>query len=294
MSAPGGPGGVDVRLRGVVHLYRQAGSDVVALAGVDLAVGAGEMVALLGPSGMGKSTLLRMLAGVLQPSAGSVVVGGVDVARLGPAERQALRATEIGYVVQGTAGNLLPYATAAENLWFARRAAGGRRPPGLPGPADLLELLGLGDEAGRRVAELSQGARQRVALAAGVAGGPRLLLADEPTSQLEPAAAAEVVALLRQVNRTLGTTVVVVTHDPSVAGALPRTVTIRDGRVGAEGAGGAQYAVVDGSGSVQLPPELRDGHPPGTRFTVTTDGEAITLRPARPAPGPGPGEGEGR
>jgi putative ABC transport system ATP-binding protein len=279
MAEPHGTsGGVAVHVAGVVHLYEHEGNDIVALRGVDLDIGAGEMVALLGPSGMGKSTLLRLLAGLMRPSAGKIFVGDAELSRLQPKELQELRATEVSYVLQETAHNLLPFATAAQNVWFAQQGARRRHQPTLD-PLDLLGMLGLAEVAHRRVAELPRGEQQQVALAAGVGSSPRLLLADEPTSQLESAASRRVVALLQSINEQLGTTVVLVTHDPEVAAAFARTVIIRDGRVGAEGHRGEQYAVIDGSGSLQLPPDVLEHFPPLTRLRVVRHENGIDLRP---------------
>jgi putative ABC transport system ATP-binding protein len=270
--------GLSVHLTGVIHLYRQAGSDIVALRGVDLDIASGEMVALLGPSGMGKSTVLRVMAGLLMPSAGTVRIGERDLRRMSLQERRSLRAGEIGHIVQGTTLNVLPFATALENVWFAQHPARarGRVPPWEP--QELLEMLELQHLAQRRVAELPLGLQQQVAVAAGVGPAPRLVLADEPTAQLSDEASAEVVRLLQRVNSQLGTTVVIVTHDPKVASLFPRTVTIRDGRVGAEGRQGQDYAVIDGSGSVQLPPDVLEILPPNTRVRVVRGPHGVELR----------------
>jgi len=274
----GGEGGVEVRLTGVVHLYRQSGTDVVALRGVDLDVDAGEMVALLGPSGMGKTTVLRLMAGILTPSAGLVQVGRHDLGRLGPSERRALRAGEVGYIVQGTSPNFLPFATVLENLWFAQHGARaqGHVPPWEP--VELLELLGLAELAGARPATLPRGRQQQVAVAAGLAAGPQLVLADEPTSQLPPDDGRAVIELFRRVNAERATTVVIVTHDQSVAASFQRTVTIRDGRVGAEAHHGEEFAVVDGTGSVQLPPDVLAVLAPNTRVRVVRRPDGVELR----------------
>jgi putative ABC transport system ATP-binding protein len=277
-------GGVAVHLVGVVHLYRQAGSDIVGLRGVDLDVDAGEMLALLGPSGMGKTTVLRLLAGVMTASAGVVRVGDADLGRLKAGERRRLRAGEIGYIVQGTSANVLPYATTLENVWFAQHGARaqGRPPPW--GPEELLDLLGLRELAGVRLAGMPRGVQQLVAVVSGMAAGPRLLLADEPTAQLTTGAAVAVVDLLRRVNAELGTTVVMVTHDPTMAALLPRVVTIRDGRVGADALHGEEYAVVDGSGSVQLPPDVLEVLRPNTRVRVLRTADGVELRSPESAP----------
>jgi putative ABC transport system ATP-binding protein len=263
---------------GVVHLYRRAEADVVALRGVDLEIEPGEMVVLLGPSGMGKTTVLRLMAGLIQASAGIVLVGGHDLGGLTAAERRALRASEISHIVQGTTPNILLFATALENVWFSQHAARsrGHTPPWEPD--ELLGMLGLLDLAHERVAELPRGLQQQVAVVAGVAAGPRLLLADEPTSQLSEDASSNVVRLLQRINGEFGTTVVIVTHDPRVAATFPRTVTIRDGRVGAEGHRGQEYAVVDGSGSVQLPPDVLEILPPNSRVRVIRGQRGVELR----------------
>ena len=282
MTAPvvGGKaaGGVSVHLRGVVHLYEQAGEDIVALRGVDLDIGPGEMVAVLGPSGMGKSTVLRLLAGLIRPSAGQVLVDDVNLALQSTEELQALRALDVSYVLQDTRANLLPYADAVENVWFAQQGARSRGRTDLWDPATLLDTLGLGDVAGRPVAELPKGTQQLVALAAAVGSSARLLLADEPTSQLDSAAREAVLALLHRINEQFHTTVVAVTHDPLVARAFPRTVTIRDGRVGAEGHRGEEYAVIDSGGSVQLPPDVLEVLRPGSRVRVVRTDDGAELR----------------
>jgi putative ABC transport system ATP-binding protein len=278
----GGRGGVDVHLAGVVHLYRQSGEDIVGLRGVDLDVEPGEMLALLGPSGMGKTTVLRLVAGVMTASAGIVTVGDADLRKLKAAERRRLRAAEIGYIVQGTSANILPFATTIENLWFAQHGARaqGRVPPWEP--YELLGLLGLRELAPVRLAHMPRGIQQLVAVVCGMAAGPRLLLADEPTAQLTATSALGVVGLLRRISAELGTTVLMVTHDPTIAAELPRVVTIRDGRVGVDALHGEEYAVVDGSGSVQLPPDVLDVLPPNTRVRVVRTPGGVELR----SPGP--------
>jgi putative ABC transport system ATP-binding protein len=270
-------GGAAVHLIGVVHLYRQAGEDVVGLRGVDLDVEPGETLALLGPSGMGKTTVLRLIAGVMTASAGVVRVGGKDLRRLKAGERRGLRAGEIGYIVQGTSANVLPFATTLENLWFAQHGARvlGRVPPWEP--EELLGILGLEGLARIRVAQMPRGVQQLVAVVNGVAAGPRLLLADEPTAQLTTTAAYNVMQLLLRINAELGTTILMVTHDPSMAAFFPRVVTIRDGRVGVDAIHGTEYAVVDGSGSVQLPPDVLETLPPNTRVRVVRTGGGVEL-----------------
>jgi putative ABC transport system ATP-binding protein len=264
-----GPAGIAVSCRGVVYIYRLDGYDVVALSGVDLDIRAGESVALLGPSGSGKSTLLSVLAGLLRPAAGRLVVGAYDLAKATATELGQMRASTVGVVLQGTARNLLPYLSAVQNVRFAQRGAPPQLRRSLPAPRDVLSLVGLSARTQTRLHphQLAPGERQRLALAVALANRPGLLLADEPTSQLDAHARDEVVAALESVHRA-GTTVVVVTHDPAVSTQMGRTVTIRDGRVGAEGHRGEDYAVVGRDGSIHLPPEVLDTFAPGTLVQV--------------------------
>jgi putative ABC transport system ATP-binding protein len=279
--------GVGVHLEGVVHLYHLPGTEVVALRGVDLDVTAGEVVALLGPSGSGKSTVLSLVAGILRPSAGRILVGPHELNRLSANQIAALRGRTVGVVLQEPARNLLPYSTALDNVEFARAACPRRLRRSVPTAATLLESLGVGALAHQVCGRLSGGEQQRVAIAVAVAAAPALLLADEPTSQLDAASRSAVVELLRDVRERVGSTVVMVTHDPSVAAALPRTVTIRDGRVGAEGHRGEDLAVVGRDGAVQLPPEVLGYFPPGTLLRVTQQGDVVEFRAAEPTTGEG-------
>lgn len=268
-------GGVAVRCEGVVHIYPASGKDmddVVALRGVDLDVDPGEFVALLGPSGSGKSTVLGLLAGVLRPSAGRVLIGEHDVGRMPARSLGALRGPVVAIVLQNPSRNLLSYATVRQNVQFAAAPKADRRRPD-----ELLDRLGLQHLANKVAGRLAGGEQQRVAIAAAVCSGAKLLLADEPTSQLDAAGRDEVIALVEQVNRELGATVVLVTHDPHVAQRSARAVTIRDGRVGAEGRHGREYAVVGRDGALQLPPDVLAEFPPGTLLEVAAEQDAITL-----------------
>jgi putative ABC transport system ATP-binding protein len=287
--------GIAVSCHGLVHIYRLEGNDVVALSGVDLDVAPGEIVGLLGPSGAGKSTLLNLFAGLLRPSAGRLRVGGHEIARMDEKGLARMRAVDVGVVLQGAMRNLLPYASPIDNVRFAQRGAAKVSDTILAAPEEVLELVGLRDEATTSLTSLSPGQRQRLAVAVGMAAGPGLLLLDEPTSQLDHEGRDEVLRAVTEVNRDLGTTVVAVTHDPDVADRLPRTVTIRDGRVGAEGRRGEDFAVVGRDGSVTLPPDILESVPPGTllRVTVVEQG-AVYLRRTDGDPGELPGLEEAR
>jgi ABC-type lipoprotein export system ATPase subunit len=234
MSAPA------IRADNLVHVYGAAGAEMAALRGVDLRVEAGETVALLGPSGSGKSTLLWLLGGLQRPTAGTLLVSGRSLADLDQGELAELRAREVGIVLQTPARNLLPYATAGENVAFAQRPTrrSGRVKRRRAGALlDAVELTGV---AGRPAGALSGGEQQRLALATALANGPKVLLADEPTSQLDHASARAVIDLLAAANADLGTTVLLVTHDETVAARLGRMLTLRDGRISAEGRRGEE------------------------------------------------------
>jgi ABC-type lipoprotein export system ATPase subunit len=269
--------GLAVGCRRVVHIYRGEGGDVVALAGVDLSIAPGEMLALVGPSGSGKSTLVGLLAGLMRPSAGRVMVGTYDMAKLTDREIARVRGTEIGVVLQGATRNLLDYANLYRNIWLAQRRAARSAGVRLDHPDRILDLVGLGGRGRAHVSDLAPGARQRAALAVGIAAGPGLLLVDEPTSQLDSAGRDEVLTAIETVNAERGTTIVVVTHDQYVGTRLGRAVTIRDGRVGAEGRDGRDFAVIASDGTVQLPPEVLATYPPGTMFTVDHENGTISL-----------------
>jgi putative ABC transport system ATP-binding protein len=270
-----------ISCRGLVFIYRLEGYDVVALAGVDLDIGAGESVALIGPSGSGKSTLLALLGGLLTPSAGRLAVGDHDLVKAGAEERAQMRAGSVGMVLQGASRNLLPYLSAEQNVRFAQRGVTGSARRSLPPAREVLSLVGLGvrGRAKLRPEHLAPGERQRLALAVALANRPGLLLADEPTSQLDSRARDEVLTALDSV-RSHGTTVVVVTHDPAVGLRMGRTVTIRDGRVGAEGRRGEDYAVVGRDGTIHLPADVLRVFTPGTLVDVwlEPDGSARLVR----------------
>jgi putative ABC transport system ATP-binding protein len=211
-----------VRCDNLVHVYGTPGQEVTALRGVDLTVEGGETVALLGPSGAGKSTLLWLLAGLLRPTAGTVEVYGRRPGGLSAQSAADLRRNEVGVVLQTPGRNLLPYETAAGNIMFAQRPTRQRWTDRRRRAVLLLDAVGLGPVAHRPAGKLSGGEQQRLAVAIAVANQPRLLLADEPTSQLDHGSAAAVIGLLQAANRESGVTALVVTHDPAVGAAFGR------------------------------------------------------------------------
>ena len=270
--------GMVVRCENLVHVFGTPGNEVAALRGIDFSVRQGEMVALLGPSGAGKSTLLWHLAGLLRPTAGTVDVNGHRLAGMSSSDLASFRLTEIGVVLQNAGRNLLPYLSAIDNVSQVQSPALGSAKSKHRRAMELLDGVGIAAAAHHRAGRLSGGEQQRLALAVALANKPTLLLADEPTSQLDPASAGSVVDLIRAANAASGTTVVVVTHDLAVGSAFGRTITIRDGRIGAEGRAGEDYVVVARDGSVQLPPDLLDAMPPGSLARAVRTEHGVELR----------------
>ncbi|NYE38605.1 ABC-type lipoprotein export system ATPase subunit [Nocardioides cavernae] len=252
----------------LVRIYQTENVEVQALQGLDLLVHEGEMVALVGASGSGKSTLLNVLAAVDSPTAGRARVAGHDLVDMSRREQVHYRRHVVGFVRQQTARNLVPYLSARQCVDLPLAIAGRHRAERRARAAELLELVGVAHCADRRAHEMSGGEQQRVSIAVALANAPRLLLADEPTGELDSDTAAEVFGALRDVNRELGATVVVVTHDAAVSDQVARTVAIRDGRTSSEvlrshatadtPARAEEFAVMDRAGRVQLPREFRD------------------------------------
>jgi ABC-type lipoprotein export system ATPase subunit len=257
-------GGTAVLTRRLVHIYRTEGHDVAALSGVDLSIGAGELIGLLGPSGAGKSTLLSLLGGLFRPSAGQIHVGDLELSTATTEELDDLRAQTVSLMLQGSRRNLLPYYSARENVEFARSAARRLGSAELRDPGDVLASVGLDRTADEPLGALTPAELQLTAMAVALAPGPRVLLADEPTGQLDHRSRAAVLETLGRINDEWGTTIVLVTHDVEVATALPRTVTIRDGRIGGEGRSGEEYSVVSADGFLPLPAHVVVDLPPGT------------------------------
>jgi putative ABC transport system ATP-binding protein len=269
--------GLAISTTGLVHIYRAHGHDVAALSGIGITVRPGELVGLLGPSGAGKSTLLQLCGGLLTPSAGRLQIGEHNVATMTEAELDRMRSGDVGIVLQGAGRNLIPYLTPLDNIRYAQRAASRDRE--LPSPDDVLKLVGLQNHRTTPLTSLTPGQIQLCAVAVGIATYPGLLLADEPTSQLDHQARDEVLDAIRTINAETGMTVLLITHDPEVAATLPRTITIRDGRIASEGRSGEEYAVVATDGSLPLPPHVAELLPAGTLVQVTTDDGEIRLTP---------------
>ena len=216
------------RLTGVTRTYQQRGRIVRALAGVDVEITEGDFVAIQGPTGGGKSTLLQLLGALDRPTAGSVVLGGTDIATASPAELGRLRAEEIGFVFQGF--NLMPTLTASENVDMALEPLRLAKDDRATRVEEALAHVGLADRADHRPGELSGGQQQRVAIARAIVKRPRVLLADEPTGNLDESMRDEILAVLETLNSE-GLTLIVVTHDSAVAKRARRRLRLDKGTV---------------------------------------------------------------
>ncbi|MFD9562261.1 ABC transporter ATP-binding protein [Streptomyces sp. NPDC059994] len=258
----------------LVRIFTTDGVEVQALQGLDLLVTDGELMALVGASGSGKSTLMNILAGLDVPTAGQAKVAGRDLLSMDAKARLDYRREVVGFVWQQTARNLLPYLTAAQNISLPTQLRGRRR--GAKGKStradELLTMLGVAHCRDRRPHQMSGGEQQRVAIAVALANNPSVLLADEPTGELDSATAEQIFAAFRTANEELGTTIVIVTHDQTVANEVRRTVAIRDGRTstevlrrthlneqtGEESVVSREYAMLDRAGRLQLPTEYTE------------------------------------
>ncbi len=248
-------------------IYKQEDLEVVALRGLDLKVQRAELMAIVGASGSGKSTLLNILAGLDLPSAGQCLVGGRNLLTMAPNDLVTYRRNEVGFVWQQASRNVLPYLSAVQNVELPMILEGGDPGTSRSRAYELLDMVGLSHRSDLRPDRLSGGEQQRVAIAVALANDPPLLLADEPTGELDSQTASEVFGVLRGLNEELGVTIVVVTHDSAIANQIDRIVAIRDGRISTESFRRVsfqgretyvyhdEYAVVDRSGRLQIPKE---------------------------------------
>jgi ABC-type lipoprotein export system ATPase subunit len=276
---------------GLFKIYKVADLEVVALRGLELSVLPGEIIAIVGASGSGKSTLLNILAGYDTPSAGTVKVGSYDLLNMTNKEVVEYRRSEVGFIWQDTSRNLFPYLTAMENVELPMVLTGVPTRERADRAKYLLELVGLGGRAGHSPSELSGGEQQRVSIAVALANQPPLLLADEPTGELDDVTGAAVLELLNGVSRDLKTTIIIVTHDPAIATSVGRAVAIRDGKTSTETLrsvsferrlGGTadsveEFLIVDSTGSVQIPREVIQRLAIGRRVRVAVSEGRVTL-----------------
>ena len=290
--------GAQIICDNLVKIYKVADLEVVALQGLDLIVNTGELIAIIGASGSGKSTLLNILGGLDVPSAGKAVVAGYDLLNMTANDRVQYRRSVVGFIWQQTSRNLLPYLTAFENVEMPMILDGAPRAQRRQRALELLDLIGLSERAGHRPDRLSGGEQQRVAIAVALANGPRVLLADEPTGELDTTTSHEIFSLLRSISTELDVTVVVVTHDPLVSEQANRTIAIRDGRTSTEtlrrtemGDEGEhqviaeEFAVLDRAGRLQLPVNYVDTLQMERRVRLELEPDHIGVWPDRPQAG---------
>ena len=283
-----------IECENLVKIYKTRETEVLALQGLELTVQQGELMAIIGNSGSGKSTFLNMIGGLDRPSAGRLIVDGKDLFKLSDRELVRYKRSTVGFVWQNNARNLLPYLTALENvqtpMLFER---GGRR---RQRAEELLELVGMAHRKNSRLDQLSGGEQQRVAIALALANKPKLLLADEPTGAVDAKTAAYILDVFRRLNEELGLTIVIVTHDPNLARKVNRVVAIRDGKTSAERIAKCdyaarldeisgfvqethdEYALLDRAGRLQLPREMLDAlQLTGNRVRVEMENGRIVL-----------------
>lgn len=282
----------------LVKIYKLADIEVVALQGLDLMVEKGELMAIIGNSGSGKSTLLNMLGGLDRPSAGRVFVNGEDLLKLTDKQLVKYKRDTVGFVWQTDARNLIPYLTALENVELPMLLTGrAKRERAL----ELLDMVGMSHRKNNKLEQLSGGEQQRVAIAIALANSPKLLLADEPTGAVDTKTASQILDVLREINRTLGVTMIIVTHDRQIARKVDRVVAIRDGRTSSEFIRRKSYAeelaeigndigtvgedthmelaVIDRAGRLQIPKEYIEalGLEESNKVKVEMDGDKIVL-----------------
>lgn len=283
-----------IECENLVKIYKTRETEVLALQGLELTVQQGELMAIIGNSGSGKSTFLNMIGGLDRPSAGRLIVDGKDLFKLSDRELVRYKRSTVGFVWQNNARNLLPYLTALENvqtpMLFER---GGRR---RQRAEELLELVGMAHRKNSRLDQLSGGEQQRIAIALALANRPKLLLADEPTGAVDAKTAAYILDVFRRLNEVLGLTIVIVTHDPNLARKVNRVVAIRDGKTSAERIAKGdyaarldeisgfvqethdEYALLDRAGRLQLPREMLDAlQLTGNRVRVELENGRIVL-----------------
>lgn len=264
---------VAARCLGVVKIYRTATGEVYALKGVDVLFPRRGITAIVGPSGSGKSSLLRILAGIDLPTAGSVLIGGSRISGLGPTGRREARRRLIGYVFQRPSDNLIPYLTTWEHINLAAGARGTSRYRA----GELLETLGIAEIGPSRPRQLSGGEQQRLAFAQAVIGRPQIVIADEPTAQLDRASGRALLEVIADL-AARGTTFVLSTHDPAVVEQADRVYLLRHGALATERHERGTLSVIDGAGRVQLPPEALALFP-GNRAVIELQDDGVRIAP---------------
>jgi ABC-type lipoprotein export system ATPase subunit len=293
-----GPEGM-VHCEDLVKIYKTGDIEVIALRGLDLTIGSGEIMAIIGNSGSGKSTLLNIIGGIDKPTAGRITVAGKNLLKFDDKDLIAYRRETVGFVWQNNARNLIPYLSALDNVQIPMTIA--RSSNRRNRAKELLDMVGLSHRLNSKTTELSGGEQQRVAIAIAIANEPKLLLADEPTGNVDTKSANTVFQVFRDINRRLGVTIIVVTHDRRIARAVDRYVAIRDGKTSSEFVRREAYSnefaeitsqtpdediheelsVIDRAGRLQLPKELLEkaGLANTGKARVEFDGDKIVILP---------------
>lgn len=284
-----------IECEGLVKIFKTDDIEVVALQGMNISVKPGEMMAIIGNSGSGKSTLLNMLGGLDRPSAGKVRVGEWDLLKITDEQLVEYKRNTVGFIWQNNARNLLPYLSALENVEVPMMLSGHYD---RPYAKQLLKWVGLEDRMNNKLHQLSGGEQQRVAIAISLANKPQLLLADEPTGSVDTQTSDMIMSIFRTLNRELGVTIVIVTHDLSLANKVDRVVAIRDGLTSTEfikrnpnldlaevavagrkmGEVHEEYVVVDRIGRLQVPQEYLEALQIDSKASMEFDGEKILIR----------------
>jgi ABC-type lipoprotein export system ATPase subunit len=283
-----------VRCDQLVRIFSVAGVETQALQGLDLVLQRGELTALVGASGSGKSTLLNILAALDLPTGGRAMVAGHDLLTMGAKERLSYRRSAVGFLWQQTSRNLLAQLTAAENIELPMALAHVRSSERRNRAGQLLDLLGVADCRHQLIGQLAGGQQQRVAIGVALANQPSILLADEPTGELDTETADEVFAALRIANAEIGVTVLVVTHDAMVSGQVNRTIAIRDGRIstevlrrtatnedGLQAPEAQEYSVLDRAGRLQLPGDFIEALALKDRVRLALEPDHVGVWPDR-------------
>jgi ABC-type lipoprotein export system ATPase subunit len=272
-------------------IYKQEELEVVALRGLDLKVRRGELMSIVGASGSGKSTLLNILAGLDIPSAGRAAVGGRNLLTMTPADLVAYRRKEVGFVWQQTSRNVVPYLTAVQNVELPMILDGVEPGPARSRSRMLLDSVGLSHRMEAKPDRLSGGEQQRVAIAIALSNDPPLLLADEPTGELDSQTASEIFGVFRSLNEQFNVTILIVTHDPAIANAVDRVVAIRDGRISTESFRRVkfqgrdayvyhdEFAVVDRTGRLQVSREYLEAFGITERARLRLEDDHIAIYP---------------
>jgi putative ABC transport system ATP-binding protein len=288
-----------------IYELRQEGAasvEIQALQGLDVTVRTGEMIGIVGASGSGKSTLLNVLGGLDRLTGGRATVGKQDLSRLSERALDVYRREKVGFVWQHGSRNLIPYLTAVENIELPLTLSGQVGKATRERALELLELVGLTDRQGHRLEEMSGGEQQRVAIAIALANRPQLLLADEPTGELDTVTAQTIYDLLRDLNTRLGLTMVIVSHDPGIAKHVDRVVAVRDGKLASETVRVqkedsdehhlVELAVLDSAGRLQIPRDYLEHFHIKRRVQIEMTDEGILIRPPAGEPTQGEEQGE--